>query len=228
MAEVGSFARRDHRKGVLLAVLLGHGALLGLLAHDAGRRSAARWWLAPSQAAAPSEPSPPLVVRLLPLPSDAPPHATAQGRTISRAAPTPSTRSTLTQLPQQAQRPETPVAVGGAAPSEPPATAAQPGLRIDDQTLRQAAADAEAGTVRALAKAAGRLDGLERPRTPPLVVAMGAAAPPNLQEQIRARIAKDNACKQELGKSGVGERNVHNDRDTFMPSYIGAGRECKK
>ena len=64
-------------------------------------------------------------------------------------------------------------------------------------------------------------------RTNPLDKAMAAAAVHTLREDVLARVAKDNECKQELGLSGVGEMNRDNNRDTFMSTYIGAGKKCK-
>ena len=62
----------------------------------------------------------------------------------------------------------------------------------------------------------------------PLAERMASAATSTLREGSQARVADDAKCKQELGKSGVGERSHSNDRDTFMSSYIGAGKDCKK
>jgi hypothetical protein len=111
------------------------------------------------------------------------------------------------------------------APVESPST---PAVHLDHQTLRRAMQDAEAGTVRGLAKRAGRLDAVERLRADPLAAAMASAATSTLREGAQARVADDAKCKQELGKSGVGEKNRDNDRDTFMSTYIGTGKDCKQ
>jgi len=105
---------------------------------------------------------------------------------------------------------------------------ASPRVHIDSQTLRRALDDADVGTVRGLAKRAGRLDEVERLRADLLAAAVASAATSTLREGAQARVVDDAKCKQELGKSGVGEKNRDNDRDTFMSTYIGAGKDCKQ
>lgn len=214
---------RWHRQAVLAGVVLGHGLLLGLLAQVAGQHLARDW---PQTLAHPAALATTmrLVVQLLPLAAGAVPRA-AEGERPAR--PVSATAMPALRFPQpdfgvvQTPTPSPVMAVPEAAP-------ATPGVHLDDQTLRRAMEDAEAGTVRALAKRAGRLGEVERLRADPLAASMASAATSTLREGAQARIADDAKCKQELGKSGLGEKNRDNDRDTFMSTYIGAGKDCKQ
>lgn len=221
--------RRDtrwRRHGVLAGVVLGHGLLLGLLAHVASQHLARDGSHTPVHPTAPLATTVRLVVQLLPLASAEAPRATEHEASFARSDPAPAVGPA-----PQAQRVDTstadatPRAPAMAAPVEPPPT---PGVHFDNQTLRRAMEDAETRTVRGLAKRAGRLDEVERLRADPLSAAMASAGRTNLRDGSQARIAQEDACKQELGKSGVGEKNRDNDRDTFMSTYIGAGKDCKQ
>lgn len=217
---------RWDRQGILLAVILGHGVMLGVLSHVAGQHLAWHWGAASRVPAVPLATTLRLVVQLLPLASGESRHATQPDSTGTRSIPNPVARPSLLPQPRATDVPAAlPPAPTATAPTQPLVV---PEVRVDDLILRRAMQDADAGTVRDLAKRAGRLDQLERLRADPLAERMASAATSTLREGSQARVADDAKCKQELGKSGVGERSHSNDRDTFMSSYIGSGKECKK
>lgn len=216
---------RWHRQAVLAGVVLGHGLLVGLLAYLANQHLARDWPPSASHATAPLATTVRLVVQLLPLASGAVPRAVD----VERAARTAGAAATTAlRFPQSdAGVAQTPTASSAVVVVPEPATPT-PGVQLDVQTLRRALDDAEAGTVRTLAKRAGRLNEVERLRGDPLAPAMAGAATSALREGAQARVAEDAKCKQELGKSGVGEKSRDNDRDTFMSTYIGAGKDCRQ
>jgi hypothetical protein len=216
---------RWRRHGVLAAVVLGHGLLLSVLAHVAGQHLARDGSHTPAHPTAPLATTMRLVVQLLPLASGEAPR-TPQREASARSGPTPVASPAPPPPRVDAAAADASSRVSAtAAPLEPPATL---GVHLDSQTLRRALDDADVGTVRGLAKRAGRLDEVERLRADPLAAAVASAATSTLREGAQARVADDAKCKQELGKSGVGEKNRDNDRDTFMSTYIGAGKDCKK
>ena len=224
---------RRSRQAVLLVVLLGHGVFLSVLAYYANPYRAAEHGRAQPRPDAALATTLRLVVNLLPLVSGAVPRTATQEP--ARRVPGSDARIPDTQAPPSlavwvpvpaGEAPPAPIA-GKSLASEPLAAANSPAVRIDTQALQRALADAEKGTFRGLAKDAGRLDEIDPVRTNPLHKAMAAAAVSTLREDVLARVAKDNECKQELGLSGVGEMNRDNNRDTFMSTYIGAGKKCK-